>query len=216
MTLKIFIGMDRRQPLAYTVLQNSIIRKATNPNYSITPLLYPQLEHIVKRKGLTEFTYTRFLVPYLCDYKGWGLFLDADMLLRADITELETLQDPESSVMVVKNVERFEWPSLMYFNNEKCTRLTPEYIENANPFKFEWADKIGELPAEWNHCVGYDKPNDNAKLVHFTQGIPCFPETENSEYGAYWRRELELANMTCDWAEIMGNSVHYQRVVKRA
>jgi len=214
--LRIFIGMDRRQPLAYSVLQNSIIRNAEKADYAITPLLYPQLKDIMPRTGLTEFTYTRFLVPYLCGYKGWGLFMDADMLVRDDINEFWELRDETSDVMVVKNKERFEWPSMMFFNNRKCKKLTPDYIIRENPYTFDWANKVGELPSEWNHCVGYDKPRSDAKLVHFTKGIPCFAETEGSEYGDEWRDELKLVNMTCSWEELMGPSVHYERVKKNA
>lgn len=134
------------------------------------------------------------------------------MILRSDITELERLRDTESSVMVVKNEQRFEWPSLMYFNNEKCKELTPEYIDKENPFKLNWAENIGELPSEWNHLVLYDNPRDDAKLVHFTAGIPCFDETKDCEYANEWRNEFQIMNMTCGWEELMGQSRHVDKV----
>ena len=37
----------------------------------------------------TEFTYTRFLVPYLCGYQGKAIFIDCDMLCLGDIAELD-------------------------------------------------------------------------------------------------------------------------------
>ena len=168
------------------------------------------------RRGLTEFTYTRWLVPFLSGYKGWSIFMDADMLVMDDINEFWDMKDDTSDVMLVKNKERFEWPSMMFFNNRKCKKLTPEYIAKENPYTFEWANKIGELPSEWNHCVGYDEPRDDAKLAHFTTGIPCFPETEQSEYGDKWREELRLVNMTCSWIDLMGNSVHLEKVKRDA
>lgn len=42
----------------------------------------------IDKKQNTEFTYLRFLVPYLAGYKGWALFTDDDFMWRADIAEL--------------------------------------------------------------------------------------------------------------------------------
>ena len=210
MTLRIFIGMDRRQPIAYNVLQQSIHRHASKA-VQVQPLLLPQLEKHFGRKlrtGLTDFSYTRYLVPALCDYEGWALFMDADMLVRADINELLDYTGDDLALKVVKNEQRFEWPSLMLFNNAKCKQLTPDYIDSANPYKLNWADTIGDLPPEWNHCVGYDKKNPNAKLVHFTMGIPCWPETKGCEFSDEWHQELRLMNSSVSFQELMGKSRH--------
>ena len=165
-TLRIFIGYDPRQPVSFNVLAQSIMVRATKP-IAITPLIIQTLP--IQRVGLTPFTFTRFLVPYLCDYKGWGLFLDADIILRDDISQLFALRDEKYTVMVSKNEHRFEWASVMLFNNAKCQILTPDYIEKADRLhQIAWEDetKIGDLPREWNHLVGYDKERTDAKLVH--------------------------------------------------
>ena len=44
-------------------------------------------------KQSNAFSFSRFLVPYLCGYDGWGLFLDADMILTDDIAKLFALKD---------------------------------------------------------------------------------------------------------------------------
>ena len=74
--LRVFIGYDDRQPVAYNVLQFSIATRSSRP-VTITPLIINQLP--IKRTGLTPFTFSRFLVPWLCDYQGTALFLDIDM-----------------------------------------------------------------------------------------------------------------------------------------
>jgi len=209
--VRIFIGIDPRQPIAFFALQASIIRKATQP-VSITPLILAQLP--MKRRGLTEFTYSRFLVPYLCGYQGAALFLDADMIMLEDVGKLFALYDEQYSVQVVKNSLKFEWPSMMLFNCEKCSELTIDFIENQNPFAFTWGD-VGELPSEWNHLVGYDAQRTDAKLVHFTQGIPVFPEVEDCEYSEEWKVEHRAMNSTVSWKEIMGESVHAEPVIRR-
>lgn len=215
--MRVFIGIDRRQPVAAQVLAHSIWKRASKP-VSITMLDIRQLP--ITRTGLTEFTFSRYLVPWLCDYQGGALFLDADMLCLDDIHKLPSSMPrfkcgdgvtDHAAVYVVQNAERFEWPSLMYFNNEKCAALTPEFIENGNPHHLDWG-AVGNIHKDWNHIVPYSGKNPNAKIVHFTQGIPCFEETKDCEYGEEWRQEAREAATTVPWEAIMGTSVHKQRM----
>lgn len=208
--MRVFIGVDPRQPVAFNVLQWSIIRRASKP-VQIIPLVLPQLP--ITRRGLTDFTFSRYLPPFLCGFKGKSVFMDADMLVLGDVHELAGY---DAAVSVVKGPHKFEWPSLMVFNNEKCTTLTPDWInDEANqPQTLSWASEIGELPPEWNHCVGYDEPKP-AKLVHYTQGIPFFPEMRGTEYAAEWWAEHESMHFSVSWLELMGKSVHAERVLQR-
>jgi hypothetical protein len=77
----------------------------------ITPLILPQLP--ISRVGLTEFTYSRFLTPWLCDFKGVSLFLDPDTLVLCDIYELMEHYSPLNAVTVVNTEPAFERASLM-------------------------------------------------------------------------------------------------------
>jgi hypothetical protein len=207
--LKIFIGYDHRQPVALTALMHSIYSQSSKP-VSITPLVLDQLP--LKRTGLTPFTFSRFLVPWLCDYKGWALFLDIDIILNDDISKIFDLADEQYNVLVSKNEKRFEWASVMLFNCAKNQILTPEYVESTklHLHTIEWCDdeEIGSIPPEWNHLVGYDKPRDDAKLVHYTQGIPCFPQTENSEYKDLWVKHYNNSRGATSWEDLMGQSIH--------
>ena len=212
---KVFIGFDPRQVLAYTVLQTSIITRADKP-VTISPLIFQQLP--LKRLGLTPFTWSRFLVPWLCDFHGWALFLDIDTYARDDIGGLFDLADEKHAVMVSKNKLAFEWASVMLFNcgHPDNRKLTPEFVETANKLHaISWTENIGELPGEWNHLVGYDEPNPNAKLVHFTQGVPCWPETFESEFAEEWHNEAKAAFSAQPWAALMGRSVHAKPVMER-
>lgn len=207
---KIFIGYDQRQPVSYTVLQSSIIRRTTEP-VTIAPLILKTMP--LKRQGLTPFTFSRFMVPYLCNYEGWALFLDIDILLLDDISKLFKLADDKYAVMVSKNEHKFEWASVILYNcgHPANRSLTPDYIETAQGLHgINWLgqDLVGDLPREWNHLVGYDKPRTDAKLVHYTQGVPVFPETQTSEYAKEWHDEMRMANSAMPWTHLMGNSVH--------
>lgn len=222
--LRVFIGYDPRQPLAYTVAAHSAVVNCSKP-VSVTPLIQRQLP--VKRKGLTEFTFTRYLVPWLCDYEGYALFIDADMLVLGDLAELPWGMD-EAVAVVGHECSKingqslgFERASVMLFNcgTLLCRALRPEYIETGNPQAFDWArcdvGGIRPLDPAWNHLVGYDPPRKDAKIVHFTQGIPCFPETLNDEYSQEWQAALHAACDTCSWEEIMGDSVHARYKMQR-
>lgn len=216
---RIFIGFDPRQVVSYTALCTSIIRHADAP-VSITPLIIETLP--LKRPGLTPFTWSRFLVPWLCGFEGHALFLDIDTMLRADVSRLfaicRTGKEAEAAVLVSKNKLKFEWASVMMFNcaHPDNARLTPQFVETAEKLHgISWTDQIGAFPGEWNHLVGYDEPNPNAKLVHFTQGVPAWPETADCEFAAEWRAEAEISLSAQSWASLMSMSVHAKPVYER-
>jgi len=158
---------------------------------------------------------TRFLVPALSEYRGWSVFMDCDMLCRADIAELarEIERQPDKAVLVCKHdyvpkterkfldqvqtrYARKNWSSLMLFNNARCRALTPEYVNSASGLelhRFAWTEDraIGELPLEWNWLVTEYRYNPAAKIVHYTLGGPYFPETKNCDYADEWFAEFE-------------------------
>lgn len=210
--IRIFIGYDSRETVAYHVCAQSIMEHSSVP-VSITPLRLSNLKSIFDRQRdphqLTDFSFTRFLVPYLCDFKGWGLFIDGDMLIREDIANLWKLKNPLHSIMVVQHPEikgahtflgntipsfpRFNWSSVMLFNNSNCTQLTPEYLNVADYHElhqFKWIkndSEIGALPQKWNHLVGYHESNNDVALVHWTLGGPYLGKKyENVEYANEW------------------------------
>lgn len=139
------------------------------------------------------------------------------MLVLCDIADLIKQHQCMNAVSVAQHQKPFEWPSLMVFTNSCCAKLTPEFVDDKENklFDFAWAKHIGNIPPEFNHCIGYDEPMPNAKIVHYTQGIPCFPETEDSEFREQWLEEYSNCRSTVPWAEIMGRSVHEEAVMAR-
>ena len=89
--ITVFIGFDSREDLAVQVLAHSIQSRASRP-VRIGQVRLSQLGPVFSRprdpQQSTDFSFSRFLVPWLCDYRGWALFLDADMLCLGDIAEL--------------------------------------------------------------------------------------------------------------------------------
>jgi hypothetical protein len=216
--LRVFIGFDPRETVAFYTLAHSILRRSSIP-VSITPLMRSQLRAIHSRpRGpteSTEFAFTRFVVPAMSGYSGWSVFMDCDMLCRTDIAALERYIDahPDKAVLVCKHdyvpkterkflnqvqtkYPRKNWSSLMLFNNERCRALTPDYVNSApglDLHRFKWLEDglIGELPLVWNWLVGEYEYNPEAKIVHFTLGGPYFDEYRDCDYAAEWFAEFE-------------------------
>jgi hypothetical protein len=147
-----------------------------------------------------------------------AVFLDADMVVTGDIAELVEGADPGCAVSVMREQPEFEWASAMVFSCGACLKLTPEYVESApndDLFRFKWATSVGEIPPEWNHFVGYQEPREDAKLYHFSQGIPAWFETRGLPEDVVWDEERGLITKTASWKSIMGNSIHAPAVLKR-
>ena len=209
---RVFIGFDPRQPLAYNVLQSSLHRNSAG-RVIVEPLMLHKLP--VSRRGLTEFTYSRFLVPWLCGYEGSAIFMDADIVVTGDVAELAAQADPSFAVQVMQDQPKFEWGSVMLFNNANCKKLTPEFVNDpANPLlDLEWGP-VGTFSADWNHCVGYQEPKE-ANLYHYTQGLPCWYETSGLPEDEAWLEERKALTATVPWKELMGRSVHAKPVLQR-
>jgi hypothetical protein len=211
--IRIFIGFDERETVAWHVLTHSILARASVP-VAFTPLALNNLQGVFTRPRealqSTDFSFSRFLTPHLSGYEGWSLFMDCDMLVRRDIAELWALRDERYAVMCVKHdhqpreavkflnqpqtpYNKKNWSSVMLFNNARCKALTPEYVNSASGLQlhqFKWLEDeglIGVLPAAWNHLVGYDQPMPNAANVHYTLGGPYFDEFRDCEHAREWQ-----------------------------
>jgi hypothetical protein len=215
--INVYIGYDPREAVAFSVLAHSIQARASEPA-AIAPLMLSQLKAVLTRDRhplqSTDFSFSRFLVPYLSGYAGWSVFMDCDMLMLEDIAGLWRLCDERYSVMVVKHdhvpketvkflgepqstYEKKNWSSVMLFNNARCRALTPDYVNRASGLElhqFKWLEgdgQIGELPARWNHLVGYNPPRPDAALVHYTLGGPYFDDYRDCEYSREWFAERD-------------------------
>jgi len=214
--IQVFIGYDAREAVSWSVLAHSIHARSSAP-VSIAPLMLTQLRGVLRRERhplqSSDFSFSRFLVPWLSGYEGWSIFLDCDMLVLDDIARLWALRDDRCAVQVVKHdhrprekikflgepqtaYEKKNWSSVMLFNNRRCRELTPEYVGRASGLdlhQFKWTESelIGALPGRWNHLVGYALPSRDVSLVHFTLGGPYFEEFAGCEYADEWRAERD-------------------------
>ena len=215
--IPVFVGYDPREAIAYHVCANSIIRNSSQP-VAIVPVALNLFQDYSETHtdGSNHFIYTRFLVPYLCDFTGHAIFIDGDMIVRGDIAELWNMRDHTCDVQVVKhdyqtrmpvkylgakneNYPRKNWSSVILWNCASFPnrKLTPDFVQHSTGselHRFSWLDdnRIGELPPEWNWLPDEYGPNADAKLLHYTLGTPCFQEFADTPQGNEWHRERIL------------------------
>lgn len=233
MKRSVWIGWELREAAAYAVTRTSIQRRLSK-RIPVNGLILEELQGrgLYTRpisKGLpqpgakmwdvisdapmsTSFACSRFWTPMVAK-SGWAMFLDCDMLVRADLNELFDSLDPKYAVYCVKhdyrpsagmkmdsqfqtNYNRKLWSSLVIFNcqHEANAGLTLELL-NSVPGRdlhaFCWLkdEDIGELGEEWNWIPGFSPAGIDPKVVHFTEGAPFMPGYENSAYADEWRAE---------------------------
>ncbi len=222
--LKIFIGYDPVESVAWHTMVHSIITRSSVP-VSIIPVNLSNLRSIYNRprdpKQSNEFSFSRFLVPYLSSYNGYAVFFDCDMMLRVDIVSLFKAVSgrPDLAVHVVKHdyepkddikylntvqykYPRKNWSSVVVWNcaHPSNKNVTPEYVNAATPMelhRFLWLNdnEIGELDVRWNWLVGdYSNPPEDVKNVHWTVGGPYFEEYKEVDFAQEWFEEHQKMN----------------------
>jgi len=223
----IYIGYDPREDLAYKVLKYSAYKYASGP-LNVYPVKQSQLRRIglyrrawqlgssslpkpINNNDLqhrdifdekpfaTDFSFSRFLTPFLHRLEGWALFMDCDMFFRSDPLDLfKEYNDPKYAIYCVKHnyapteknkmygneqyqYSRKNWSSVIMFNcsHRGHNNYTVDDINTKSGLwlhNFMWLkdNEIGKLHEEWNWLDGHSSASLNAKNVHFTRGGPWF------------------------------------------
>ena len=218
---KIFcIGYDSKEDIAYRVCKQSLINHSS---IDIKIIALKQFE--LRSKGFyfrnidplasTEFTYTRFLIPALMDFKGWAVFCDCDILFLYDVKFLFENLSNEKAIYCVKHdyspsekhkmdgkkqtlYPRKNWSSFIIFNcshpsNKKLTVDVVNRETGAYLHQFKWLkdNEIGSLDERWNWLEGWTSKHNSSKpyAVHYTRGGPWFSEWQDVEYAELWNNE---------------------------
>jgi lipopolysaccharide biosynthesis glycosyltransferase len=214
---RVFIGYDPSQHVSFEVLKYSLEKHATEPIdvRAIDATKIPEFSRPQDPLQSTPFTYTRFLVPWLCDYEGIALFMDGDMLALGDVSELFELSmdglalrvrqhdyNPEATVKMGGKVQtqypRKNWSSLMLMNCARLGAWTKEAVETQTGawlHRFEAVpdEEIGDISEEWNVL---DHMTGPTKLLHYTSGGPWLKGCEDADHADLWheyREEYEAA-----------------------
>lgn len=231
--LRIFIGWDSREDIAYQVCKRSLELHSSIP-LEISPIRQPEL----RRKGLysrapdklstTEFSFTRFLTPCLAGYQGWAVFVDCDFLFRKDVAGLLDYCDPTKALYCVQHdyrpsettkmdgqlqtqYPRKNWSSFMLINcgHEQVRSLTPDMVNTESGLhlhRFNWLsdDVIGALPITWNYLEGWHTPAECED-----------PTAVHFTRGGPWFEQWRHVEYGAEWSaisdQITGSSMHFDR-----
>jgi hypothetical protein len=223
----IYIGFDSSnygQQIAWDVCKRSMLKNCSDPNkINIIKLVKSDLidKDIFKRTdndGSTEFTYTRFFVPYLNNYMGYAIFVDSDFLWECDVLELfEKYVNSTCAVSCIKHKytqcnDKFKmdgkkqewypkknWSSLMIYNCSHINVKKNLILENTNTKSAKWLHRmmwcdeekgeILEIPRSYNYLVNYYHEGP-IKALHFTDGGPWHPGYEDVTYGNRWLKYI--------------------------
>lgn len=213
--IRVYVGADRSQLLAVSVLEHSI-KRHTTANVEVFPMLdlpvpTPKDPANWQRTG---FSFSRFHIPKLAGYQGKAIYMDADMQVFQDIRELWELPFEGSSVLVQKEVKhasltakkenapetRQKQCSVMLLNCSELKWDVCDIINDLDNGKYTYQQLMGELcilpedkvgysiPFEWNSLEYFDA--DQTRLIHYTDmGTQPWASTKNGN-GNVWFQEL--------------------------
>ena len=215
-----FIGYDSKEDIAYRVCKQSLLKKSSiKINVLALKLHELVVRNFYKRNidplASTEFTYSRFLVPSLMNFKGWAVFCDCDFLFFEDVAKLFEGLSNDKAVYCVKHdyqpkekhkmdgqqqtiYPRKNWSSFIVFNcNHPSNKKLNIEAVNKEPgsylHQFKWLkdEEIGSLDERWNWLEGWTSKHNkhNPYAVHYTRGGPWFDEWQDVEYAEEWIKE---------------------------
>lgn len=164
--LKVFVGYDSREDIAWQVCRFSLMRHS-GEGIDVIPIRQSALRELGlysrphDKGSSTEFSLTRFLSPFLAARsEGWAVFCDCDFLFTTDVREVLQGLDPSKAVYCVHHdyvpahrvkmdnqrqtaYPRKNWSSFMVFNlgHPDVRSLTPDVVNDATPaflHRFDW------------------------------------------------------------------------------
>ena len=229
--IPVFIGYDPVESVAFHVLSHSILRQSSQP-VMIIPVNIRNMQGLYWRerdpKQSNEFSFSRFLVPYLAHSMGLpsAIWMDLDMLFRADINELWSLRDsaypvqcckhdytPKDTVKYLGNKQYVypckNWSSLMIFNLRNynlCGRegpkvLTPDYVNTATGLElhqFKWLENEAQ--------IGHIPLEWNWLVSEYEYN----PAAKNVHFtvGGPWFHEYRICDYSDEWNGELSMTMH--------
>ena len=218
-----FIGYDSKEDIAYRVCKQSLLNNSSIPITVFSLKLYELVSKKIYYRSIdplasTEFTYSRFLVPSLMNFKGWAVFCDCDFIFLDDVAKLFENLSEDKAVYCVQHdytpnekhkmdgqkqtiYPRKNWSSFIVYNCSHPSNLkldvnlvNSETGSFLHQFKWLQDSEIGSLNERWNWLEGWTSKHNDQKpyAVHYTRGGPWFSEWQDVEFAEEWFKERDL------------------------
>lgn len=211
--IRIYVGTDLSQMLAVRVLAYSI-GKHTNTSFQIYPLLLnlpvPRNKKNVQRTG---FSFSRFAIPELAGFKGRAIYLDADMLVFGDISELWSMPFNGAKLLIQEELparserqKRYKQTSVCLLD---CGALDWDVYEIIAGLEsdYDYADLLTDLcimeeeglastiPFKWNSLEYWDEKTCNLHFTDMNMQPWVTPVNKNSVLWVRMLREMLEKNL---------------------
>jgi len=198
--IKVFVGTDRSQMLGVKVLEYSI-KKYASMSVDVVPMCeFPvPVPKDPQNRPRTGFSFSRFLMPSLCDYKGRAIYLDADMLVFNDIVKLWDMEMGRADILCAEQPTdkgRIRQYSVLLMNCSNLLWNIEEIVAGLDVGRYDYRGLMYEfgivppekiaptLPYEWNSLEYYK--SGKTCLIHYTD-MPTQPWISyKNKYGRVW------------------------------
>jgi len=202
--VRVYIGATESEMLPVKVLEYSI-RKHASMTIAAAPLhrsgIHIPLPRDPSRQPRTPFSFQRFLIPALTEYRGRAIYLDSDMQVFKDVRSLWTLplrgadlltvgepkpssRRPQFSVMVL-NCETLRWDIDAIVRALDDGELSYEQLV----YEMRLANNIrADIAPEWNALERFS-PRETA-LVHYTDMTTQPWVSQANPLGYLWMGDL--------------------------
>lgn len=228
--IKVYVGVDRSQALAVDVLRYSIQKYASKPVevISMLPFEIPEPNDPRQRKR-TGFSFARFNIPKLNDFKGRAIYMDADMLVFKDIAQLWDIPMDGKKILIQDDLtdtqastdhksdgapkKRIKQCAVMVIDCEKCQWDVNQIVRDLDAWKYSYEelmydfcllseDEIGyKVPFEWNSLEYWD---ENTANVHYTDVKTQPWVSPHNDYGYVWFKVVQemLQEGVITWEQV--------------
>lgn len=213
-TIRVYVGADRSQQLAVSVLEYSIKRHTTALVEVIPMLDLPVPKPKDPRNGQrTGFSFSRFCIPKLAGYGGKAIYMDADMLVFRDIRELWGIPFGDARVVVQQEVKFEEQTTAKAGAPKKrkkqcavmlmdCSQLDwdiESIVTSLDEGRYDYEQLMYDLcilgedyvkygiPFEWNSLEHWDP---ETRLIHYTDVYTQPWTAVGNRFGYLWFDEV--------------------------
>lgn len=205
--IKVFVGTDIAQMAGVKLLEYSI-KKHASMSVEVIPIDDREVP-IPKdpaNRSKTGFSFSRFHIPKLCDYKGKAIYVDADMQVFTDLAKLWNMPFDGADVLYSEQPTangRIPQHSVMLLNCSKLDWDVKDIVQGFDEGKYDYKDvmyhfclvapskKKPSLPFEWNSLEVYEE--GKTCLIHYTD-MPTQPwVSHKNKNGKVWYKCLREA-----------------------
>lgn len=204
--IRIYVAASAKEALPFKVLEYSI-RQHASTTVTVTPLCDVGISIpkplAPENQPRTPFSFQRFLVPQVCGYAGHAIYLDSDMLVFKDITDLWRRPLGDANVLAAYSASasgRKPQYSVMLMDCSQLRWNIREIVDQLDAgtlcyrqlvYELSLARTRADIEPDWNSLEAYKE--GQTALLHFTDMNTQPWVSHLNPLGYLWVRTLRQA-----------------------